>query len=191
MLGLPSGTLISHILDRFLTRAIERKEIFAAMNSDQKIDMMDVTITRGDGDTISAALSARRINYQNEAAMVIGLYDLTEQKTRRSANCAATGSLQQSEKMAALGGLLAGVAHELNNPLSVVMETTLLIEGPGDDKTKTRAEKIFKAADRCSRIVKSFVACAAQTTRAQGSGHQHDYPILAGAFKLSIQKRSG
>ena len=161
LLGLPNGTLISHRIDRFLTRALERKEILTAMTANQEVNMKEVTITCGDGDTLPAALSARRINYQNEAAMVIGLYDLTERKKAEVQIAQQQEALQQSEKMAALGGLLAGVAHELNNPLSVVMgQTTLLMEGQTEDKTKSRAEKIFKAADRCSRIVKSFLALA-------------------------------
>lgn len=161
LLGLPSGMVMSHRLDRFLHRPNERKEIITEITSGHEVNMKEVVLSRGDGERLPAALSARRINYQNEAAMVIGLYDLTERKKAEKQIAEQQEALQQSEKMAALGGLLAGVAHELNNPLSVVMgQTSLLMEGPGEDKTKSRAEKIFKAADRCSRIVKSFLALA-------------------------------
>ncbi len=161
LLGLPGGMLTSHKLERFLPRSNERKDIIAAITNAQEVNMKEVSLTKGDGENLPAALSARRINYQNEAAIVIGLYDLTERKKAERQIADQQEALQQSEKMAALGGLLAGVAHELNNPLSVVMgQTSLLMEGPAEDKTKTRAEKIFKAADRCSRIVKSFLALA-------------------------------
>ncbi len=161
LLGLPGGMLVHHKLDRFLPRALERRDILDIIRENREINMREISLARGDGETIPAALSARRINYQNEPAVVIGLYDLTERKKAELQIAQQQEALQQSEKMAALGGLLAGVAHELNNPLSVVMgQTSLLMEGPGEEKTKTRAEKIFKAADRCSRIVKSFLALA-------------------------------
>jgi len=161
LLGMPHGTLISHLLSRFLTIAYERNDILVSMNNNQEVNLKEVTITRGDGNTLPVVLSARRINYQNQAAMVIGLYDLTERKRAEIQIAKQQEALQQSEKMAALGGLLAGVAHELNNPLSVVAgQATLLIEGTGETRVKSRAEKIFKAADRCSRIVKSFLAIA-------------------------------
>jgi len=161
LLGLPTSTIISNQLDRFIVRAAERKEVFDAISNGQDVNMKEVLITRGDGETLPAAVSARRITYRDQDAMVVGLYDLTERKQAEKQIAQQQEALQQSEKMAALGGLLAGVAHELNNPLSVVMgQTTLLMESEGDTKTKTRAEKIFKAADRCSRIVKSFLALA-------------------------------
>ncbi len=161
LLGMPSGMLINHDLARFLPRASERREIVEAIKEGREINLKEVGLSRGDGESLPAALSARRINYQDEIAMVLGLYDLTERKKAEKQIAEQQEALQQSEKMAALGGLLAGVAHELNNPLSVVMgQTSLLMDGPGEDKTKKRAEKIFKAADRCSRIVKSFLALA-------------------------------
>jgi CheY-like chemotaxis protein len=59
--------------------------------------------------------------------------------------------------------MLAGVAHELNNPLAIVMaQAELLAETAGDDKTRDRAEKILKPAERCTRIVRTFLALARQ-----------------------------
>jgi signal transduction histidine kinase len=74
-----------------------------------------------------------------------------------------TQRLLQTEKVATMGELLAGVAHELNNPLSVIAgQTALLRETVGAGPLGTRAEKIAKAAERCARIVKNFLALARQ-----------------------------
>jgi PAS domain S-box-containing protein len=68
---------------------------------------------------------------------------------------------RQQERLAEMGRLLAGVAHELNNPLSVVLgHATLLQQTAPDGAVTRRAEKISAAATRCSRIVKNFLALA-------------------------------
>jgi signal transduction histidine kinase/CheY-like chemotaxis protein len=80
-----------------------------------------------------------------------------------------TQRLLQSEKVATMGSLLAGVAHELNNPLAVLMgQAHLLRELAKDPSLVQRAEKIHAAAERCARIVRNFLSLARQRPPERG-----------------------
>lgn len=98
------------------------------------------------------------------AQLGLFLRDITEQQRSHEELVNSREALHQSEKLAALGQMLAGVAHELNNPLAtVVLRSAMLEEKLVGTPHVASLQKLGEAADRCARIVKTFLAMARQT----------------------------
>ena len=85
--------------------------------------------------------------------------DVTQEMTLRE-------QLVQAEKLSSIGMLVAGIAHELNNPLMGIMGfSQLLLDAPGDSplsEAKGKLEKIYNESLRAARIVQNLLTFARQ-----------------------------
>lgn len=90
--------------------------------------------------------------------------DISDERKAQADLVASRESLYQAEKLGALGQLLAGVSHELNNPLAIVVgRAAMLKEQLAGTPQEASIDKLRAAAERCGRIVKTFLAMARQS----------------------------
>jgi len=120
-----------------------------------------------------SSLAARRYTPQDQQlllaigrqlALTVEKVQLYEETARAYENLSRTQEqLLQSEKMSAVGQLISGVAHELNNPLTAILGYAQLLETDAlDDRTRDFVQKIHRQAQRTHRVVQNLLSFARQ-----------------------------
>jgi two-component system NtrC family sensor kinase len=107
----------------------------------------------GDEFPIEVSISACKVGGHTIFTAII--FDITERKNLQE-------QLIQSEKMAAVGQLISGVTHEINNPLTVVMGyAEVLLSEPNLDKGARKAlQAIYDESNRCKKVVQNLLSFA-------------------------------
>lgn len=140
-----------------------REEYLEKLREKGSIQEFKTQYYNAKGEAFWGAVSARLIEYNGQAVIVSHTRDLTDQLRIEAELAQQQDQLYQNDKMSAMGELLAGVAHELNNPLSVVVGHSLMLrEDCPDPEILRQVEKISTAAERCAKIVKTFLTMARQ-----------------------------
>jgi PAS domain S-box-containing protein len=115
------------------------------------------TERRRDGTTFPSEVEIALTRIAGEERLIVSIRDLTDQERLQA-------ELLQAQKMEALGQLVSGVAHELNNPLSAIIAFSQLIrrdaELPAD--LHHDADLLMQEADRTRRIVQNLLEFARQ-----------------------------
>ncbi len=108
---------------------------------------------RKDGTPIDLLENSSLIEYAGRTSIVSTFREVTQIKRLQQ-------QLMQSEKLAALGQLVSGVAHELNNPLtSVIGYTQLALAAPTlDPQIRERLDIVSREAERTRRIVQNLLS---------------------------------
>jgi PAS domain S-box-containing protein len=112
---------------------------------------------RGDGSTFPCETLAQAVTIEGEERVLVLVRDLSDQERLQQ-------ELVQAQKMEAIGLLVAGVAHELNNPLAAIVGFSQLLRAdprlPAD--MKSMADQLIDQTDRTRRIVGGLLDFARQ-----------------------------
>jgi two-component system NtrC family sensor kinase len=105
----------------------------------------------------------------SSARAVIVWQDKTEERRLES-------SLMQAGKLAAIGQLAAGVAHEINNPLTAINANAEMLKMvmPIEDENYEAVDLIVRAGDRAAKVVRGLLDFARQEHYAFSSGKLND-----------------
>ncbi len=113
-----------------------------------------------DGSLFPMEVSISRVPMETGMFMTAICRDMTEQVRTAERNKSLEKQLIQSQKLEALGILAGGVAHEINNPLNIVMNYAQLIRDFPDlpEKARSYSDGISVASERIARIVRDVLS---------------------------------
>ena len=153
------------------------------------LEMLDRRMTldgvRADASTFPAEIAIHRVAPGGRILYAAQFRDLTADREAAQAFERQRQSLREIERFTTMGSLLGSVAHELNNPLAIlVAQATLLREKAPTADVERRAERIHSAAQRAGRIVKSFTAMAQQKTPVREALNLNE--VLDATFDLIV-----
>ncbi|MCA1562528.1 MAG: PAS domain S-box protein [Acidobacteria bacterium] len=159
--GEPRTALLGRALDTLI--GPELAAWAAAESADSGGTAGDVRTRQVDdaqlGGTFAATVTAL-INQEREpVGRVLVVRDVTLQVRLQAEQEALRARLGQSEKLASLGQFVAGIAHEMNNPLQGVLgHLELLIQAPEAARPfRADLRRIYHDADRAAKIVKNLL----------------------------------
>lgn len=143
---------VSDISAQLYVNSQDRQHVNSEIKSKGKINNFETKLKRKDGKEIFVKMSARAVKDKSgEISYIEGIVDdVTLEK-----------QLEKASRMEAIGQLAGGIAHDVNNQLTVIMGYSQLIQVTNDiSKTKEFGKYIDQSSKRCSDITKQLLTYA-------------------------------
>ncbi|MBP1739300.1 MAG: hypothetical protein H6Q48_1593 [Deltaproteobacteria bacterium] len=168
MLGYSRGEILgSHISNLYVRGVQVAREVMDLLKAAERAENYEMEVKTKSGKVLTIMTSLFLL--RNEDDVMIGtagiFKDITEQKALEAKLKDAQAYVVEASKMRALGELVAGVAHELNNPLmaSQTILHVILKNLPAGWPERERLELIRKCNDRIEKIVDHLREFSRQT----------------------------
>jgi PAS domain S-box-containing protein len=143
----------------------------------------ELTIHTPQGNTLPASVSFTPLSTDGEKVIILVLRDLSLRKQLEAEREEMQRQLYQSSKLASIGELSAGVAHEINNPLNGVINFAQLLKDeptPRSEFEQQMIDGIIDEGGRIAKIVRGLLAFARAET------HEVEQVHFADSLETSI-----
>ena len=168
-LGYKSEEVIGMLASEFYGETEEREKLLRRVIKDGAVRDYQTKLHRKDGSQVPVSITLSQL--QNEEGEMIGTVGISKDISQRKS---LMHQIIQSERMAAVGRLAAGVAHEINNPLAVIGEIAGYLRdissgGPGSEDADLMLElneglpKIERQVSRGRKITSRLLTLARKT----------------------------
>lgn len=143
----------------------------------------ELMIQTAKGESLPVSVSFTPLTTDGDDVMIMSLRDLSLRKKLEAEREEMQRQLYQSSKMASIGELSAGVAHEINNPLNGVINFAQLLkdeERPRSEFEQQMIDGIIDEGERIAKIVRGLLIFA------RADSHELRHVHFADCIKTSI-----
>jgi PAS domain S-box-containing protein len=177
--GYPKEELLGMNLREHYLHPEQRDKFIQKVLEEGYVENYEIRLKKKNGTPIDALVTV--VAKKDKNGTVVGLQgavkDITKMKRLEQ-------QLLQSEKLSGLGTMISGIAHELNNPLTVIMGNTelMLMDRSQSPKDTKSLKIIFKESERAAKIVSGLLTFAREHRPERGKVNIND--IILESYKL-------
>jgi two-component system NtrC family sensor kinase len=155
MMALGEADIVNRPVAEILSCSPEFLESLADPSSERQVIRLEL------GDRVLHAQGQETPAKGEDADRVLLLTDVTGETRAEEERLQMEKKVEASERLSALGEVVSGVAHELNNPLTGVLGyADLLLKLAPDERTRERLTRLHHEAMRCRRVVENLLCFA-------------------------------